>query len=81
MYRSSVLQVTANTDGKISFIAMASADAVAKGVHCGKIIKEITAVAGGSGGGKPDSAQGGGKDASKIDDALALVDSIIASQI
>ncbi len=71
----------ANTDGKISFIAMAGTDAVAKGVHCGKIIKEITAAAGGSGGGKPDSAQGGGKDASKIDDALALVDSIIQSQI
>ena len=71
----------ANTDGKISFIAMAGADAVAKGVHCGKIIKEITAIAGGSGGGKPDSAQGGGKDASKIDDALARVDEIITSQI
>ena len=71
----------ANTDGKISFIAMAGADAVAKGVHCGKIIKEITAACGGSGGGKPDSAQGGGKDAEKIDDALALVDGIIASQI
>ena len=71
----------ANTDGKISFIAMASADAVAKGVHCGKIIKEITAVAGGSGGGKPDSAQGGGKEASKIDNALALVDEIVAAQI
>jgi len=71
----------ANTDGKISFIAMAGSDAVAKGVHCGKIIKEITAVAGGSGGGKSDSAQGGGKDASKIDDALALVDNIIAEQI
>ena len=71
----------ANTDGKISFIAMASADAVAKGVHCGKIIKEITAVAGGSGGGKPDSAQGGGRDASKIDNALALVDEIVAAQI
>ena len=38
-------------------------DAVKAGVHCGKIIKEITAIAGGSGGGKPDSAQGGGKDA------------------
>lgn len=71
----------ANTDGKISFVAMAGADAVKKGVHCGKIIKSITAVAGGSGGGKPDSAQGGGKDAAKIDDALAKVDEIIAEQI
>ena len=50
-------------------------------VHCGKIIKDITAVAGGRGGGKPDMAQGGGSDASKIDDALAKVDEIVAEQI
>ena len=56
-------------------------EAVKLGVHCGKIIKDITAVAGGRGGGKPDMAQGGGSDASKIDDALAKVDEIIAEQI
>ena len=67
----------ANTEDKISFVAMASADAVAKGVHCGKIIKEITAIAGGSGGGKPDSAQGGGKDASKIAEALNKVEELL----
>ena len=44
----------------------------------GKIIKEITAIAGGSGGGKPDSAQGGGKDAGKIAEALNKVEEIIA---
>ena len=69
------------TDGKITFMATAGKDAVKKGVHCGKIIKEITAIAGGSGGGKPDSAQGGGKNADKIDNALAAVDEIIAAQI
>ena len=69
------------TDGKITFMATAGKDAVKKGVHCGKIIKEITAIAGGSGGGKPDSAQGGGKQADKIDNALAAVDEIIAAQI
>ena len=73
----SVCVFAANTDGKISFVAMASQDAVKSGIHCGKIIKEITAIAGGSGGGKPDSAQGGGKDASKIADALAKVEEII----
>ena len=69
------------TDGKITFMATAGKDAVKKGVHCGKIIKEITAIAGGSGGGKPDSAQGGGKNAGKIDNALAAVDEIISAQI
>ena len=68
------------TDGKITFMATAGKDAVKKGVHCGKIIKEITAIAGGSGGGKPDSAQGGGKNAGKIDNALAAVDEIISAQ-
>ncbi|MGN1097504.1 MAG: DHHA1 domain-containing protein [Clostridia bacterium] len=45
------------------------------------MIKEVTAVAGGSGGGKPDMAQGGGKEADKIDNALAIVDEIVAKQI
>lgn len=75
-----VVVLAANTDGKIVFVAMATKAAVAKGVHAGKIIKDITAIAGGRGGGKPDMAQGGGSDASKIDDALARVDDIIIEQ-
>ena len=78
---NALVVIGSETDGKITFIAMASKGAVAKGVHCGNIIKEITAVAGGRGGGKPDMAQGGGKDASKIDNALAIVDEIVAKQI
>lgn len=78
---NSIAVMGAYTDGKITFVAMASKDAVKMGVHCGNIIKEITAVAGGRGGGKPDMAQGGGADASKIDDALARVDEIVAEQI
>lgn len=77
---NSVAVMGAQTDGKITFVAMASKDAVKMGVHCGNIIKEITAVAGGRGGGKPDMAQGGGADASKIDNALARVDEIVAQQ-
>ncbi len=78
---NSVAVMGANTGGKITFVAMASKDAVNMGVHCGMIIKEITAIAGGRGGGKPDMAQGGGTDAQKIDDALAKVDEIIEGQI
>lgn len=77
---NSVVVMGAQTDGKITFVAMASKEAVKKGVHCGNIIKEITAIAGGRGGGKPDMAQGGGQDASKIDDALARVDELVAEQ-
>ncbi|MDO5397698.1 MAG: alanine--tRNA ligase [bacterium] len=73
-----VAVLAANTDGKITFVAMASKDAVKAGVHCGNIIKELTAVCGGRGGGKPDMAQGGGKDALKIDDALSKVDDLVA---
>ncbi len=75
-----VVVFAAETDGKITFVTMASKSAVEKGAHAGKIIKEITAVCGGSGGGKPDMAQGGGKDASKIADALALAEETLASQ-
>lgn len=73
--------LASNTDSKITFICMATKAAVAAGVHAGKIIKEITAVAGGKGGGKPDMAQGGGKEANKIDDALARVDDLIIEQV
>ena len=78
---NSVAVMGALTDGKITFVAMASKDAVKMGVHCGQIIKDITAIAGGRGGGKPDMAQGGGTDANKIDDALARVDEIVEAQI
>ena len=77
---NSVAVMGALTDGKITFVAMASKDAVKMGVHCGQIIKDITAIAGGRGGGKPDMAQGGGTDANKIDDALARVDEIVEAQ-
>ena len=78
---NAVIAFAAQTDGKITFVVMAAKNAVAKGVHSGKIIKEISAIAGGSGGGKPDMAQGGGKDASKIDEALAAVADVLKGQL
>ena len=76
-----VAVLASNNDGKLMFIAMATKDALSKGVHAGNIIKEVTKIAGGSGGGKPDMAQGGGKDASKTADALDAVESIVESQV
>lgn len=76
-----VVVLGAETDGKITLIAMASKEAVKSGVHCGNIIKNITEIAGGRGGGKPDMAQGGGKDAAKIDEALAAVEAIVSEQV
>ncbi len=78
--KNSLVVIASENMGKITFIAMASKEAVEMGVHCGKIIKEITAIAGGRGGGKPDMAQGGGTEANKIDDALAAVDDIVIEQ-
>ena len=51
------------------------------GVKAGDIIKQVSAIAGGSGGGKPDSAMGGGKDALKLDDALACVDDFVTEHL
>lgn len=76
-----VVVLASNCDEKITFLAMATKPAVGRGVHAGNIIREVTKTAGGSGGGKPDMAQGGGKLANKIDDALALVDDLVAQQI
>ena len=51
------------------------------GIKAGDIIKSVTMVCGGSGGGKPDSAMGGGKDVLKLDDALATVDDFVAEKL
>ncbi|MDD6213817.1 MAG: alanine--tRNA ligase [Firmicutes bacterium] len=78
---SCIAVLASANDGKISFLATATKDTVKKGVHAGKIIMEITAIAGGSGGGKPDMAQGGGKDAEKIGEALSKVTEIVKAQL
>ena len=55
--------------------------AVAAGVRAGDIIRSVTAICGGKGGGKPDSAMGGGADTLKLDDALATVDDFVAGKL
>jgi len=67
--------------GKITFLAVCGKEAVAKGIKAGDIIKNITPICGGKGGGKPDSAMGGGSDVTKLDDALAAVDNFVAGKL
>ena len=76
-----VVVLAADTDNKVTFVAMAVKEAVANGVHCGNIIRELTAMCGGKGGGKPDMAQGGGKDAANIDSALAKAEEIVSEMV
>ncbi|MBE6927576.1 MAG: alanine--tRNA ligase [Ruminococcaceae bacterium] len=74
--------VLATTQGeKITLLAVCGKDAIAAGIKAGMLIKEVSAVCGGSGGGKPDSAMGGGKDLMKLDDALAIVDNFVETHI
>mgnify|MGYP004447161133 CR=1 FL=1 len=67
-------------DGKITFLASCGRDAVARGVKAGDIIKTVAPICGGRGGGKPDSAMGGGSDVTKLPEALAAVESFAASK-
>ncbi|SHJ44606.1 alanyl-tRNA synthetase [Hathewaya proteolytica DSM 3090] len=68
-------------EDKVMLTAMASKSAVSEGVHCGKIIKEVALVTGGNGGGRPDMAQAGGKDISKLIDAIMMVPSLVEKMI
>lgn len=72
-----VIVLASAAEGKVNIVAMATKDAVSKGAHAGNIIREVAKTCGGGGGGKPDSAQAGGKDASKIAEALELVKTLI----
>ncbi len=65
-------------DGKITFQAVCGKEAVSRGVRAGDIIKAIAPICGGKGGGKPDSAMGGGSDLLKLDDALAALDDFVS---
>ena len=68
-------------EDKISFLAVCGKNAVSQGVKAGDIIRQVTALTGGKGGGKPDSAMGGGKDVLMLDNALAMVDNFVAIKL
>ncbi|MFF2480482.1 alanine--tRNA ligase [Paenibacillus sp. NPDC058071] len=77
---SAVIVLGAVQEDKVNLVAAVSADLVKKGFHAGKIVKEAAAHCGGGGGGRPDMAQAGGKDASKLDEALKLAEAMVLNQ-
>jgi len=79
--RASSVCLASVHDGKVTLLAVCGKDAVAKGVKAGDIIKAIAPICGGKGGGKPDSAMGGGTEVSKVDDALAAVDDLVLKAV
>ena len=65
-----VVVLFSNVGGKVNLIAMSTKDVLDKGIHCGKIIKEVASIVGGGGGGRPDMAQAGGKKPENISQAV-----------
>lgn len=78
---SKAVVVLALVGEKVTFQAVCGKDAVKSGIRAGDIIKTIAPICGGKGGGKPDSAMGGGSDLSKVDEALAAVETFVASKL
>lgn len=68
-------------EGKLNFVATCGKEALSKGANASKIVKDVAIICKGGGGGRPDSATAGGKDLTKIDEALASVDGIIERYI
>ena len=78
-FESAVVVLASAAGDKVNLISMATKSAIEKGANAGNIIREVAKTTGGGGGGKPDSAQAGGKDASKIAEALEKVKEILSS--
>jgi len=74
---SGVIVLASVSDNKLIFLSMVTKDLVKEGISAGNIVKEIAKLTGGNGGGRPDMAQAGGKDISKLDDALSIVPNLI----
>ncbi|HSH35684.1 alanine--tRNA ligase [Schnuerera sp.] len=78
---SGVIVLASVSNGKLSFVSMVTKDLIEKGIHAGNLIREVAKITGGGGGGRPDMAQAGGKDISKVEEALSMVSTIIEKQL
>ena len=78
-YPDAVCIFAAVSEGKLNFVAAAGAEAVKAGAHAGNILKDISVICGGRGGGKPDSAMSGGKDIDKIDEAMKRAEELVSA--
>ena len=72
-----VIVFATENEGKINLLTAVSKNAITKTMQAGKIVKEVAKIVGGGGGGRPDMAMAGGKDATKIDEALNQVEDIV----
>jgi len=68
-------------DGRPGFVAAVTPDLVERGLHAGQLVKAVAQVVGGGGGGKPTLAQAGGKDVSKVGEALQIVSGLVAEYL
>ena len=73
-----VVFLAAVKDDRVTFVAGADALAVQSGIKCGDLVREAAVICGGKGGGRPDMAQSGGKDASKVEEALHLIKNMLS---
>ena len=76
-----VVFIVSASQGRVNLLAMATDGAIAKGAHAGNLIKQLTPIVAGGGGGRPNMAQAGGKDPSKIDECLESVIGAVEAQI
>ncbi len=79
--RADLVVLAAATDGKVLFVAKAKPSAVTKGVHAGNLVRELARISGGGGGGRPEFAQAGGRDADKIPQALQQVPRLLEQMV
>ncbi len=80
-FDKALVVLASEKDEKIAFVSMATKGATAVGVHAGNIIKEVAKLTGGSGGGRPEMAQAGGKDKSRLKEAIKSVEELLKNQI
>ena len=76
-----IVVLASDLDGKVNLVAKTTDDAMGKGAHAGNLIKKLAPIVQGGGGGRPNMAQAGGKDASKIDELVAAVKGAVEDQL
>ena len=77
----SVTVIAVVSEGKVNFAASCGKEAVKKGAHAGNLLKKLSAICGGGGGGRPDSAMSGGKLPEKADEALAAAETVLLEML
>jgi alanyl-tRNA synthetase len=78
---SAIIVLGSKSDDKVQFVTAVTPDLMKKGYHAGQIVKEVASICGGGGGGRPDMAQAGGKDPSKLQEALQAVEKFITAKV